>query len=391
MKLKIYPLKTECIFFELLLADIICLANIFERDSIISGAFLLTFFVLIILIFKDIRGSRIKADFALLLVLSIINVVFNALLSSTAQVSFNYFKKLIMFISAMAFFQILDSNEIGEIENKMALRFGLVVALVFPVAFYMLNIRTMLGRFLTMGFTNPNFTALWILHGFLFVAVAFFKNDKIWIKTGLIVISIALLYIAFLTSNRAIWVAIAFFILLLLLGISKKYIGLNRMIISILIILPIVFVVIYHSLLSNMLFRRLFSFMVSEGKGLASRTIMWDFAVEKLRHGWLIGDYSGISYGTGVSQMHNTHLDILCSYGLVPFILFIIVLRRIVISVSMTVKTFDQHVSLCAFLSVILFGIFEASLFTGCTGLNYLTGAFLILAKGIKEEREKEV
>ena len=387
MKLKVYPLKTECIFLELLLADIICIANIFERDSIISGVFLLTFFVLIILIIKDIRGGRIKADYALLLVLSVINVVLNALLSPIAQVNFNYFKKLIMFISAIAFFHILDSNEIEGIEQKVALRFGLAITFIFPIAYFALNIRTLLGRYLTMGFTNPNFTAIWILHGFLFAAVAFFKSERTRIKALLAIVGIALLYIATLTLNRAIWVSIVMFALLVLLGITKKFIGLNKTIITILVIIPIAFVVVYHSLLSNSLFRQTFSFMVSEGKGLASRMFMWDFAAEKLRRGWMIGDYSGISYGTGVSQMHNTHLDVLCSYGIVPFVLFIIIMRRIIISVSTNVKTFSQHVSLCAFLSIILFGIFEASLFSGCTGLNYLTGVFLMLSK---ESRRRE-
>ena len=48
----------------------------------------------------------------------------------------------------------------------------------------------------------------------------------------------------------------------------------------------------------------------------------------------------------------------------------------------------EQYVSLCAFLSVLLFGVFEAALFSGSTGLNYLTGAFLILAKPIIKEND---
>ena len=380
MKLRIYPLKTECIFLELLLADIICFANIFGMTSLISSAFLLTFLILIVLIIKDIKGGRVKADLALLLILSVINVIFNGLFSSNTQWSFDYFKKLIMFLCAVSFFHMLSSNEIEENEQKIALWFGMVVALMFPVAFYILNIRTMLGRFLTMGFTNPNFTALWILHGFLFSVIAFFYTKKIWVKVLLAIVCMSLLYIASLTRNRAIWVSIVFFVLLVLLGSIRKYIGLNKMIITTLVIFPIIVVAFYQTLLANALFNKLFAFMISEGKGLGSRTIMWNFALEKLRHGWILGDYSGISFGTGMSQMHNTHLDILCSYGIVPFILFLVVMRRLVFAVSLEVESFIQHVALSAFLAVILFGMFEASLFSGCTGLNYLTGAFLVLA-----------
>ena len=386
MKIKVYPLKTECIMLEMLLAVLICVGNLFQLSSFISLAFLCTFAVLVILSVKQSHGGKVNKELALLVSLSVFNVMMNALISPIAHFNLDYIKKLIMFISAVSFFVLIRDAEIEAIDKKIAYRFGIILAVLFPIAYFVLNIHTMLGRYLTMGFTNPNFAALWILHGFLFAVISFFKEKRIWLKVLFILIAITSLFIASLTLNRSIWVSVIAFFALLAYGFIGKRRSLHPIIISIIVILPIIIVMLYHTMLENATFQKAFSFMVSEGKGLNARTLVWDFATEKLRHGWFLGDYSGISNGTGMSQMHNTHLDVLCSYGIVPFVMFILILRRITISVSREVFTFEQHVALCAFLSVLLFGIFEASLFSGCSGLNYLTGAFLVLARHRKQE-----
>lgn len=381
MKIKIHSMKTNCIFLELVLADIICFLNFFQASSLLSLAFLLTFFVLLVLVVKQSKGGKVdKALFSLVL-LSVVNVVVNALFSDNAQISFDYFKKLIMFISAIFFFVIIRDAEIEEVEKKIAFVSGVVIAFLFPFAYFILNIRTMYGRYMTMGFTNPNFTAFWMLHGFLFAMVAIVRVKRIWLKVVFALIAVLILYMSSFTLNRSLWIQVIVFGVLTLFGLFRKKTTLPAALIVIVMILPIVFVFLYYSLLKNEWFINTFSFMVSEGKGLDSRTLVWDFALEKLQSGWIIGDYAGISHGTGASQMHNTHLDVLCSYGIVPLGLFIYILSCVGIEINRTSESFEQYVSLCAFLALILFGMFEASLVSGCLGLNYLTGAFLILAK----------
>lgn len=386
MKIKVYSLKTECIMLEMLLAVLICVGNFFQLSSFISLAFLCTFAVLVFLSIKQSHGGKVNKELALLVLLSVLNVVINALISPAAHFNLDYIKKLIMFISAITFFVLIRDAEITIIDKRMAYWFGIILAALFPIAYFALNIHTMLGKYLTMGFTNPNFTAFWILHGFLFTAIAFFKVDKIWLKSLFVIIAIGNLYIASLTLNRAIWIVITCFFVLLLYGIIWRKRSLPPVIIAIIVILPIIIVMLYHAMLENAFFQKTFSFMVSEGKGLNSRTLVWDLATEKLRHAWVLGDYSGISNGTGISQMHNTHLDVICSYGLIPFCLFVYILGSVAMRLNERSNTIEQYVSICSFLAVILFGIFEAALFSGCTGLNYLTGAFLILAKTSTEE-----
>lgn len=381
MKFRLYPFRTICIFLEMLLAIVVCFGNFFNMPAVISGAFTLTFFLLVCLMIKETNIRKINKIYVLLVLLSSINVIINALLSPISIINFDYFKKLILFLSAISFFFVIAENKVENYEQKIALRVGFFLALSFPVAYYLLDIRTMLGQFLTMGFTNPNLTALWLLHGFLFVAYVFFRFKNIWIKGILVALEASLLNIVILTSNRAIWVALLSFVVLVMFAVRKKSKGLSPKLITLIILLPIIVVVFYDTFLSSSFFQSTFSFMISEGKGLGSRAPVWNFALEKLKTGWLLGDYSGISYGTGMSQMHNTHLDTLCSYGFVPFILFIYLLREVIIKINEEVTTLAQYIALCAFLAVIIFGIFEAAMFSGSTGLVYLTGGFLLLAK----------
>ena len=388
MKIRVDSIITKCIVIELLLPVIVCIGNFFQNSFLISIAFSFTFVVLMFLLVMQSHGGKLDKIYAVLVTLSVINVVFNAIISPIAQISFDYMKKLIMFICSITFFVLMRDAQISEKDKEIAYRAGLAITFLFPFAFFVLNIRTKLGFYLTMGFTNPNFTALWAFHGFLFAMIALFRNSRVWLKVVCVAGGVACLYISSLTLNRAIWVAFACFIVFLLYGLIGRKRSFNPIVITIIIVLPILIVLIYHSLLENTAFQHAFSFFVSKGKVLGSRARVWDFAVEKIKQGWLLGDYSGISNGTGISQMHNTHLDVLCSYGIVPFSLFIYVLRSIALTINARSKTLEQYVSLCAFLSVILFGVFEAALFSGSTGLNYLTGAFLILAKPIIKEND---
>ena len=97
----------------------------------------------------------------------------------------------------------------------------------------------------------------------------------------------------------------------------------------------------------------------------------YDAYADKLSAELYVAGYQGIESpifiisddGTGMSQMHITHLDVLCSYGIIPFCLFIYILRSIALTINSSSKTLEQYVSLCAFLSVLLFGVFEAALF----------------------------
>ena len=79
--------------------------------------------------------------------------------------------------------------------------------------------------------------------------------------------------------------------------------------------------------------------------------------------------------------MHNTHLDVWASYGIIPFVLFVYLLYIIVRGVSDVCLNNLQRFSVFAFMACFVSGIFEASLVGGGSGIYILSCGFLLLAK----------
>ena len=113
---------------------------------------------------------------------------------------------------------------------------------------------------------------------------------------------------------------------------------------------------------------------------MTSRTVVWSPAIESLKSNFLLGDYYGISNGTGSSQMHNTHLDVLCSYGIMTFGLFLGSLYSACVRSEKFSSDFRNYCALAGFLSIVIMGTFEAGIVAGAMGLNFLTGGLLIIA-----------
>lgn len=106
------------------------------------------------------------------------------------------------------------------------------------------------------------------------------------------------------TKARSCLVGLIVFFGLCLLGrIIKPKRVLNPVFLFVVIIFPIVLVFIYQFLLNSSWFLRMFAFMASEGKGLDARLRVWSPAIKLFKESIWLGDYCGISDGTGVSQL----------------------------------------------------------------------------------------
>lgn len=101
---------------------------------------------------------------------------------------------------------------------------------------------------------------------------------------------------------------------------------------------------------------------------------IWTFALSLIEDSPLIGAYYEAGYGTGMFQMHNTHLDTAVSYGvptLVLVCLFLYLLLR-------QAQEGDRPVSALAFMSVLLLGVGEAALLSGGLVFYLYAGLFLL-------------
>ena len=180
-------------------------------------------------------------------------------------------------------------------------------------------------------------------------------------------------------SRNALLAVITFAVLLCFRPRRRGKAGFSRGFLGLMSVAPLLFAGLYMRVVDAPFFARFFSFATAEGKELNSRTDIWEPAFRRFASSPVLGAYCQISDGTGMSQLHNTHVDILVSYGtsvLVLTCVFLYVLMR-------DLRTEVSDDALAGFICVLLLGIGEAALFSGGLGITLFFGVFL----GLKKEK----
>jgi O-antigen ligase len=192
-----------------------------------------------------------------------------------------------------------------------------------------------------------------------------------------------LLWFDYQTSARSTFVALFVFAVFALFdAVHKKNICISPNVSWFVLWSPLLLALGYLLLFETGFVEKYFSFMdFGEGKALDARLEIWGRALKAFSEHPLLGAYYEISDGTGMSQLHNTHLDTLVSYGLLPFVLFMTLICRGVRKILPYADTSLSKISLFAFYTIILQGTFEAALVSGGVGLYIMSFGFLLLAK----------
>lgn len=365
---------------EFLLVLMIVLCTLFHLGKEVSIAFSMTFFVLVAIVIRFISSHGIPWTMIGLFAVTFFNVSINTLLSKEANISFSYFYKLIMFFCTVVFFYMASEMQVDQAGKRRIQVLPLLMGAAMIISYYVLGNRTMIAHSITLGFVNPNFTGMWLSHVF-FYAICDLVNEKKTVQKILIGFLAALcLVLIWKAYARSCFAGIFVFAVLLLYGRLLNTNKLPTALTGILLLFPLLFAASYLYVVHAEWFTDMFHFLVRTGKGLTARDQIWRIAFERFFNNPFLGNYSQISRGTGVSQLHNMHIDVLCSYGIVPLMLFLRLLQSITSNINRNLKTYSQYVAYCAFLSVITIGAFEASIVAGSTGLYLLSGGFLILA-----------
>lgn len=378
---------------EVVLAGLVFVFNLLGMSGAISLSFAASFILLLAYLGFSGIVRRTNAFLLILIVLSGINVFLNGSMNHYVSFSFDYLKKLIFFYTSIIFFQLAIQIKITEKASDIIKIIVLTLTAFLVIDYYLLGNRTMLGRYLTLGFTNPNFTAMWLMHLGLFLVYFLATTKSRFLKFFCAVTFVFIISIILQTENRSTMVVFVFFSVMVAIGFIRRKYELHKVTLIGIILIPFLFFIFYRVILSNAAITRIFEFAVSVGKGLNSRTLIWDYATGLLlNNGWIIGDYASlhVNNSTGMLQMHNSHLDVLISYGIVPFILFLVIHYRIIQAINKKVVSFQQYIAFCCFLSVVVLGTFEAGIYAGCTGLNFLSGTFLLLAAMNNEDLSLE-
>ena len=387
MKLRIRFDFSKCANIEIVLVELIVLFTILKQNDAISICFALSFIVLLAYTIRRATIKKFEILPLLLIATALVNVLVNGLLSNEANLGFDYFKKVIMFSAFVLMLYFSEKDFVSDKTISIVKGVPVVCALLLVVSYFFLGNTTRYAGGVTLGFSNPNFTGMWLLHLSIYTLLFVIYEEKhflLRVFSGILFVSAV--WLIFQTKARSCLIGIVLFCALCLIGkVLGKYIARNAIVSTAVIITPILVVILYHYLLNASWFLNLFSSFVSAGKGLDSRLAVWDPAIKLLKSNFILGDYSGISNGTGASQLHNTHLDVICSYGIVPFLLFLSLLNSVCRRVSEQSMEYSNYCALCGFISVIIMGSFEAAVVAGAMGMNILTAGLIILANS-KEE-----
>lgn len=347
-----------------------------------SGTFILVLILWFVISQKRITKLNVLA--IIIVVLALTNVLLNTLLTDTV-LSFGYLKKVIMFSSTILFLVSASETDI-HISNRIFINRMVNFLSFFLVAMYYLqnsNMHIFYGKvtnYLTFRFTNPNLTAMFLTSMLLYKAVNMLLEKRKGIKFLDFAVCAFLLKFILETKSRNCLLVVVIFVLQIIIycRFPKIKIFTKKIYAKFMTIFPLLFALVYMLVANMPVISQIFSFMISEGKLISSRYRLWTFAFESLFSSPIIGAYSQISMGTGESQMHNSHIDMLSSYGVFVFILVCIFIYKILWNRIKNNPSKRNIIYNISFASILLIGMGEAALFSGGIGIYLFAGMLLM-------------
>lgn len=372
----------------------IVVTQVLRLDRITSLLFLLTFVFTVLLWIRTIRQTFSANDLLVVITaaLAVIGVLLNAV-RSNADLSFDYLKKLIMFIMALLFFQTAFRLRAND-EFCVFLRRTVDFLTLFLIVMYFIRygqmhmvngIRTI---YLTFNFSNPNLTALFLMGLYMLKAQQLFEQKKWFVKVVDILQQLLLAWFIVDTQSRNCLLVLFLYTVVMIWVFFRKSenLRITKGWAMLFAIFPALLVAVYMLMIDSKWILETFSFLVGEGKKLSSRVEIWGQALQFLRGSPVFGAYYEISKGTGSSQMHNTHLDIATSYGIPVLILVCVLLTKYLHQQGRIYDDKNEYIHVLGFACMIALGMGEAAMFSGGLGIYIIAGTSLLLAN-----REDEI
>ena len=342
--------------------------QMFGQDPMTSVLFSCTFPLTGLLWLRTVRRSFTVNDGLILLTMGLTVICLLVdLLRSGDTAGFAYGKKWIMFSMSLLFFQAVSrlrsDRKLRNFVHGAAVCLAGLSCLMFVLRkAEMYTMDGVSSRFLTFGFTNPNLATLFLA----MVSMLLWCSGTWYRRCGAGIMAV---FVVLTGARNAMLALVLFFICWMFWGRKQKtsrHPGLWAW-------SPLLFAAAYLLVMRLPQIQQWLQDWTEEGKSLDSRLELWQLARETIARSPLIGAYHGISDGTGISQLHNSHVDIAASYGVPVLILVCILLRRWLCS--------GENGTIWGFVGALLLGFGEAAVFSGGLGIYIFAGMFLLLAK----------
>lgn len=364
------------------------ISQVFGISGIVSIAFYSTFIASFALWVCTMTEKIDSIDILAIttMVLAAVNVCVDGILEY-CSFSFEYIKKLIIFCCSLAFFSASRKIIVPKLFFKTVRFLFMLIGAVYVLMFFARNSQMhILGgsysSYLTFRFTNPNLAALFLSGMIMYLLSSMTKTVKLDLMEILcfVIMAFEIAFIIQTKSRNVILPMLLFAAGLIWCVVFRKTICLSKGVIAALVLLPLIAALVYLAVVNVPSIERVFGFLSGEGKGLDAREVVWNYAIRWFLSSPLIGAYYSAGHGKGFFQLHNSHLDVLTSYGSVVFILFCVFLFMLLC--RQTSEPIDRkRLRVLAFICMLLNGIGEAAMFSGGLCIYLLAGIFLAREK----------
>jgi O-antigen ligase len=319
--------------------------------------------------------------------------VINGLTST--NFSFSFFKKLIISLTVLLSMGLFSTSTLGKSYIRILTWLSIFSSLVFLCAFLAITIKEKTSgtqsNFLYLNFSNPNEAGMTVVVVCACLFYSFFISNSFLLKGLITFCFLGNCFLIYKTSSRNCFfsIALSFLVALYLFRVKRSKSPSKTAIFS-LIVEPWFLACIYL-LLSN--FKIGSGLFQLEGKSADSRVSIWENSLYDLIASPFLGAYSKEYFYGDIAQLHNSHLDFLVNFGLIPFFLFIAFLFCCVWG-KLEKSKFSkiQKAALVSFCSVFFLGNFETALFFAVNGIFVIGFSFLSLfdsAASTSEEKEQ--
>ncbi len=385
IRLDIRNILWAFIFFSII-GFLITISN--KKNSLSSYFFAVTFCLLcmcIVLCIACLKCIRLMDPFwigLLIIALATVNVIIG---SHSANRTFDYYGKLLRFDATIMMIYVCTRYKIEASAVWIYNILNQILAL--SLAYHGIITGETYYRYetLTLGFPNPNQAGMWAALCFGGIMWGFMRTKSHVLKFIYLGEMCLILYLLERVGCRSGMLAVFGLIGMIILtvirvkkhGIKRLKKGLYRCLVVIIYFFPFIFPMFYMGLY----YSGIRVGKVGNQDFYSGREILWFNALAELKHHFMIGAYNEVSWGTGRSQLHNIYIDVLCSYGIGVFLLFLLFVFWVVVDQLKKIHRVDQYAAFFAFIMMFFIsGTYEASYISGDVAINYGTCLFLLFS-----------
>lgn len=379
-----FKMEKEPMVVSLSLLSAAMLAGQFLGIHIITRiSFALSFINVVLLWVTHLRMFTILDLLAgIIIILSFVSIIVTC-----KDLRIDYFDNWLFFCIVFLYFSVCLKIEIEyRTVKKVFMVNSITVAICllsyiirYNDAFYRTNSGV---KYLKFDFYNPNTLALFLLciafSGIILFSV--FYDKKRAMLAQVIYICFFLVLITQTLSRTALLAFLAFVVVFFLFRRKKRYyLPRSGVFNAFVTIFPLLFAYVYLNVIDRIKSSSFWLILIREGKELDSRETVWQYAIDLFEASPIFGAYGDIIESSAFSHMHNSHLNVLASYGALTFAFVLIFLYIVLCKASERSRIKHTELSVWAFIACLLLGSGEAVLFSGGLSFYILVGHFLLL------------